>query len=315
MSKVNRDFPRRANGSDATYTLTEFEREFPDDAACLEYLVKKLYPNGIYCPKCERVTKHHRESQRPAYKCQYCGHHEHPMRGTIFQDSATSLKLWFYAIHLMAATRCGISAKQIEREIGVTYKCAWRMFKQIRSMLDEDGDGFKLSGKVEVDESHYGGLEKNKHRSKRLHRGTGGAGKTAVFGMVERGGRVIAKVVPNTQAATLLPHVTERVLPRSAIFTDEYVSYGPLAALGYRHKRVHHGQGVYVSGDAHTNTIEGFWSTTKNGIRGVYHSVSTKYLQTYLNEYAFRFNRRKSLHLEQPMFDAFMGRITKKAAA
>jgi len=293
----------------------EFERQFPDDAACLEWLVAKLYPNGIYCPTCERVTKHHRESQRPAYKCQYCGHHEHPMRGTIFQDSATSLKLWFYAMYLMATTRCGISAKQIEREIGCTYKTAWRMFKQIRSMLDEDGDGFKLSGKVEIDESHYGGLEKNKHRSKRLHRGTGGAGKTAVLGMVERGGRVIAKVVPNTQAATLLPHVTERVLPKSAIFTDEYVSYGPLAALGYRHKRVHHGQGVYVSGDAHTNTIEGFWSTTKNGIRGVYHNVSTKYLQTYLNEYAFRFNRRKNLHLTQPMFDAFLGRITKKVSS
>jgi len=154
-------------------------------------------------------------------------------------------------------------------------------------------------------------LEKNKHRNKRLHRGTGGAGKTAVLGMVERGGRVVAKVVPNTQAATLLPQVVERVLPSSTIFTDEYVSYGPLASQGYRHRRVNHGQGVYVSGDCHVNTIEGFWGTTKNGIRGVYHNVSAKYLQMYLNEYAFRFNRRKSLHLEQPMFDAFVGRIRK----
>ena len=292
----------------------EFEREFPDDAACLEWLVAKLYPTGIYCPTCESVTKHHRETARPAYKCQYCGHHEHPMRGTIFQDSATSLKLWFYAMYLMATTRCGISAKQIEREVGVTYKTAWRMFKQIRSMLDESENGPKLSGEVEMDESFFGGLEKNKHKSKRQHRGTGGAGKTAVLGMVERTGKVVATVVPNTQAATLIPHVVEKVMPSSAVFTDEYVSYGPLAGLGYQHRRVHHGQGIYVSGDAHVNTIEGFWSLTKNGIRGVYHSVSTKYLQTYLNEYAFRFNRRKSLHLTQPMFQAFLGRITKRAS-
>jgi transposase len=291
----------------------EFEREFPDDASCLEFLVKKLYPNGIFCPTCKVITKHHRETKRPAYKCQYCGHHEHPMRGTIFQDSATSLKLWFFAIRLMSATRCGISAKQLERELGVTYKCAWRMFKQIRSMLDEDGDG-PLTGKVEADESFYGGLEKNKHRSKRQHLGTGGAGKTAVVGLVERAGKVVAKVVPNTQAATLIPHIAQRVLPQSIIFTDEYVSYNPLEGTGYQHKRIHHGQGVYVSGDAHTNTIEGFWSLTKNGIRGVYHNVSAKYLQTYLNEYAFRFNRRKSLGRHN-MFEAFTARITKKLSS
>ncbi len=153
--------------------------------------------------------------------------------------------------------------------------------------------------------------KKTKHSSKRLHRGTGGTGKTAVFGMIERAGKVIATVVPNTQSATLLPKVVERVLPRSPVFTDEYVSYGPLAGHGYRHSCVHHGKGVYVSGDAHVNTIEGFWSLTKNGIRGVYHNVSAKYLQMYLNEYAFRFNRRKNLGLEQPMFDAFVSRIQK----
>jgi len=289
----------------------EFEREYPDDAACLEKLVEWLYPNGIFCPKCDKITKHHRAKTRPSYCCQFCGRHEHPMVGTIFEDSATPLKLWFYAMYLMASTRCGISAKQLERELGVTYKCAWLMFNKIRSMLDEDGDG-PLTGEVEADESFYGGLEKNKHRSKRQHLGTGGAGKTAVFGLVERGGRVVAKVVPNTQATTLVPHITQRVLPQSTIFTDEYVSYNSLEGTGYQHKRIHHGQGVYVSGDAHTNTIEGFWSTTKNGIRGVYHNVSAKYLQMYLNEYAFRFNRRKSIGRHN-MFEAFVGRIRKSA--
>jgi transposase-like protein len=310
MSKSNRNNPIRSGASDGTFSMMEFERAFPDDAACLEWLKNWLYPDGIFCPKCQKITKHHRVAKRPVYACQNCGHHEHPMSGTIFQDSATSLKLWFHAIFLMASTRCGISAKQLERELGVTYKCAWRMFKQIRSMLDEDGDGPPLAGKVEADESFYGGLEKNKHRSKRQHLGTGGAGKTAVFGLVERGGKVLAKVVPNTQSATLIPHIAQRVLPQSVIFTDEYVSYNPLEGTGYQHKRIHHGQGVYVSGDAHTNTIEGFWSLTKNGIRGVYHNVSAKYLQMYLDEYAFRFNRRKSLGRHN-MFEAFVHRIRK----
>ena len=137
MSKSNRNNPIRCESSDGTFTMMEFDREFPDDAACLEWLKNRLYPNGIFCPKCDKITKHHRVKNRPSYSCQFCGHHEHPMRGTIFQDSATSLKLWFHAIFLMASTRCGISAKQLERELGVTYKCAWRMFNRIRSLLDE----------------------------------------------------------------------------------------------------------------------------------------------------------------------------------
>jgi len=310
VSKANRNNPVRSGVSDSTYSLMDFEREYPDDAACLEKLVEWLYPNGIFCPKCEKVTKHHRATSRRSYCCQFCGRHEHPMSGTIFQDSATSLKLWFYAMYLMASTRCGISAKQLERELGVTYKTAWRIFKQIRSMLDESNDGPKLSGKVEMDESFYGGLEKNKHASKRQHLGTGGAGKTAVFGMVEREGRIVAKVVPNTQSATLMPHVIERTMPHSTVFTDEYVSYNPLEPMGYKHKRVNYATKVFVSCDAHVNTIEGFWSTTKNGIRGVYHSVGAHYLQTYLNEYAFRFNRRKSLG-RRNMFEAFTSRIAK----
>lgn len=290
----------------------EFEREYPDDAACLEVLVKKLYPNGIFCPTCKKITKHHRETNRPSYACQNCGHHEHPMRGTIFEDSATSLKLWFYAIYLMSSTRCGISAKQIEREIGVTYKCAWRMFNKIRSMLDES-DGPKLSGKVETDESFFGGKETNKHKRKKLPgnvRGT--VGKTTVWGAVERQGRVVARVVPDTSARSLLSQVRARIMPQTTIFTDEAFVYRTLPRLGYHHERVYHSAQIYVDGDAHTNTIEGFWSLTKNGIRGVYHNVSTKHLQSYLNEYAFRFNRRKSLG-RRNMFDAFVNQIKKEA--
>src|SRR5438128_3240323 len=140
------------------YTKKDFDSHFPDDATCLEWLRNYLYPDGIFCEKCKRITKHHRVVSRPSYSCDHCGHHVHPTAGTIFHKSPTALTTWFYAIYLMAQTRCGISAKQIQRETGVTYKTAWRMFKQIRSMLDEEVAPFGGFGKgVEMDEAYVGG--------------------------------------------------------------------------------------------------------------------------------------------------------------
>lgn len=310
MSKSNRNNPIRSESSDSTFSMMDFNREFPDDAACLEWLKNRLYPKGIFCPKCNAITKHHRDSKRPSYACQECGRHEHPMRGTIFEDSATSLKLWFHAIFLMASTRCGISAKQLERELGVTYKTAWRMFNRIRSLLDES-DGPKLRKEVEIDESWYGGSERNKHKNKRT--GRRNMGKTSVLGMVERHGRVSTKVLELPWKGYMLDPIRHRVLPRTMIFTDDALTYRNLRGMGFQNRRVNHSQGVYVDGDVHTNTIEGFWSLTKNGIRGVYHNVSAKYLQMYLDEYSFRFNRRKSLG-RRNMFEAVINRIEKKVA-
>lgn len=135
MSKSNRNVPKRSTASESSYTFYEFDKDFPDDATILEFIVGLLYPDGIYCPTCERITKHHRVRNRTCYSCQFCGHDEYPLVGTIFENSATSLKLWFHAIFLMSQTRCGISAKQLERELGVTYKTAWRMANKIRSLL------------------------------------------------------------------------------------------------------------------------------------------------------------------------------------
>jgi transposase len=295
MPKVNRNAPTRCKSSESEYSLMEFAKEFPDDATCLEWLWRnRLSKDGTHahCPKCKAkraFQRYHTSQQRQSWTCTACGHHLHPTAGTIFEKSATSLQLWFYAMYLMTSTRCGISAKQLERELGVTYKTAWRMAKMIRTELMEPDD-VPLSGKVEMDETYVGG--KNRRGSRKGRPIPGQTHKTAVFGMVERDGRVIARTVPNVRRETLMPIVKERVLPATTVFTDEYHPYNPLKKAGYKHKRIHHGAKVYVSGDIHTNTIEGFWSLVKRGIGGVYHSVSAKHLQSYLSEYAWRYNRR-----------------------
>ncbi|MDT7041507.1 IS1595 family transposase [Candidatus Nitronereus thalassa] len=286
-----------------TYTLKQFQKDFPNDEACLEWLMQSRWPNGIHCKKCNRVTKHHRLTNRPKYSCQFCGNHVSPLAGTILEKSSTSLYNWFYAMYLMASTRCGVSAKQIERETGVTYKTAWRMYKQIRSMLGED---YNLEGSsVEVDETYIGGKRKGK-------RGRGAEGKSIVVGAVQRKGKVVAKKVENVKANTLVPFVTERVLPKTIVYTDELPSYNKLPKMGYDHRRIHHASKVYVMGDIHTNNIEGFWSLVKRGINGVYHAVSDKYLQNYLDEYAFRYNRRDN---PAGMFNAFVSRVVTSARA
>src|SRR5438105_11507195 len=167
MAARKRDSVARTPASDSTMTLAEFLELFPDNDACLDYLKERFYPEGTPCPKCEKVTRFHRIKGRSAYSCQFCGHHVYPTAGTIFHKSTLSLQLWFFAIYLMASTRCGISAKQLEREIGVSNKTALRMFRQIRTLLAEDSDD-PIGGEgitVEADETFVGG---------KLPRSTGG---------------------------------------------------------------------------------------------------------------------------------------------
>ena len=280
------------------YTLSDFNAQFPDEDSCLEFIKNARWPDGIHCVKCEYITPHHRIRGRKVYSCQHCGSHVSPTADTIFHKSSTSLRSWFHAMFLMASTRTGISAKQLERELGVTYKTAWRMFHQIRKLMAQ-GD-LQLFGEVEVDETYIGG------RRSGGPRGRGAPGKTVVAGIVQRNGKAVAKVVPDVKARTLLPMIRQHVPRGETVYTDELTSYSPLGIMGYQHATVRHHAKQYVAGRAHTNNIEGLWSNVKRGLDGVHHAVSPKYLQAYLDSYIYRFNRRQD---EESMFAQLLAEI------
>jgi transposase-like protein len=309
MPPANRKQPQRAKSSESQFSLMEFMKEFPDDEACLEFLWRSRYsPDGKVadCTHCETIREFRRyehSQQRQAWTCVACGKHIAPTAGTIFHKSSTSLHLWFYAMYLMASTRCGISAKQLERELGVTYKTAWRMAHLIRTkLMEQDGGPFRGKRPIEVDETYYGGTHRNQRRWR--------DDKVAVLGMVERGGNVYALPVRSVKGPTLCDEIEMRILPPSHIYTDTLRSYNDLKPRGYRHTRINHSAGVYVVGNVHTNTIEGFWSLVKRGIGGVYHAVSAKHLQGYLNEYAWRYNHRNEprAHFTQLLLRAALPR-------
>ncbi len=302
--------PKQSIPKELRYTVADFNAEFPNDDSCLEHIKEQRWPDGVtQCEKCGVERKHYRVSGRTAYACDHCGNHIYPLAGTVFEKTTTPLKTWFYAMYLMGSTRCGISAKQIQRETGVTYKTAWRMFRQIRSLLSEDG--LQLEGStIEMDETYMGGKRRDHrgrpNRADMKHR--------PVVGMAERGGRrrVRAFVASDVTRKSLHGLAKEYIMPASTIYTDELPAYHGLEKInGYVHRRINHSAGVYVQGDVHTNTIEGFWSLIKRGIGGVYHSVSAKYLQTYLDEYCFRYNRRDSGNL---LFRAILERVSQRAS-
>ncbi|OGD94160.1 hypothetical protein A3A48_02785 [Candidatus Curtissbacteria bacterium RIFCSPLOWO2_01_FULL_37_9] len=273
--------------SNSKFTISQFLKRFPNDDACLEEIKNLRWPDGLIpCEKCNKETKHYKLKGRTAYSCEFCRNQVYPLAGTIFDKSTTSLTLWFYAMYLMAQTRAGISAKQLQRELGTTYKTAWRIFKQIRTLM-ADTDGLSLNGIVEVDETFVGGKATNR-KTKFLD---GQKPKEVVMGMIQRGGHAYFKHIPNTGKWTLLNQIKENVSPRATIYSDEYGGYYHLPKFGYRHESVNHLLET-VRGEVHTQNIENFWSHLKRGITGVYRVVSKKYLQCYVDEYAFRFNNR-----------------------
>lgn len=317
MPAVDRNDPKRAASSESRYSVMEFMQDFPDDATCLEWLWRTRYSEDgthAYCDKCqqERAFARYSTSQRrQSWTCKSCGDHVHPTAGTIFHKSATSLHLWFYAMYLMTSTRCGISAKQLERELGVTYKTAWRMYNLIRGELMTQ-DETPLVGEVEADETYVGGRPRLKdipHRkdgSVAKGKGPKFDKKQMVFGAVERGGQVRATVVPRDEVGGIPARVEEFILPESVLFTDEFAGYDKVGQKYAEHHRIKHAAKVYVSGDVHTQTIDGFWSLLKRGLSGTYHAVSAKHLQGYLNEYAWRYNHRDALSESGPAMFALL---------
>ena len=265
------------------YTFKQFKAEYPDDEACLRAVLENRF--GTTCPKCGVVdTKFYPITGRKAFACLHCRKHVYPLADTIFRKSETSLWNWFYAIYLFSVAKNGVSAKELERHLGVTYKTAWRMAKQIRILMQQDGQ--ILTGTVEMDETYIGGRKKGKS-------GRGADGKTPVFGMVERYGTVKALVTSELSHNVIHPLMRNYVKSDAIINTDSFHLYKSLSKIGYNHSTVNHTRKEYVRGDVHTNTIEGFWGQMKRSIDGTYHSVSPKYLQSYVNEFVFRYNFRE----------------------
>jgi transposase len=287
-------------GMSKPLSIQDFMKMFPDDDACLAYLFKARYGTEFACQYCGSVGKFHKISSAPAYSCQGCGGHIHPMVGTPFYNSHTPLQKWFYAMYLFTTTRHGVPAKELQRQLSVNYKTAWRMGHEIRKYLGVvDGDE-QLSGHVEADETMVGGKRSGGKR------GRGAPGKTVVFGMLERKGDVMTRVVENVRRATLEPHILANVKIGSTVSTDELKSYAKLARLGYDHGAVNHAAEEWVRGPHHTNGIEGFWSILKRSIRGTHVQVSRKHLAKYLVEFEFRWNMR---HAPEQMFPLLLERL------
>lgn len=277
-------------------TIQDFFNRFPTNDACIAHLFELRFGAGFACPKCGEIGKFRKLAKQPAYTCN-CGNHVHPMVGTIFQDTHTPLAKWFYGVYLFTTSRHGVPAKELQRQLGVSYPTAFRMAHLIRQhMAKVDGDD-PLDGHVEIDETMVGGVRTGGKR------GRGAPGKTVVLDMVERQGDVMTKVVPNVRQATLVPHIVANVTKGATVSTDELRSYAKLAGLGYDHGAVNHSKNIWVNGKHHTNGIEGFWSLVKRSISGTHVHVSRKHLSKYLGEFEFRWNSR---HEPSAMFPALM---------
>ena len=275
-----------------------------NEAAAFAYVEAALWPNGPVCPHCGCMGRiYELKGKNARIGLRKCGDCRKPFTvrmGTIFESSHLPLYMWLQVFHLMCASKKGIATRQIQRMLKCSMKTAWFLGMRIREAMD-DGSLDKLGGEgktVEIDETFVGGLEKNKHASKRKHVGTGGSGKEAVFSLVERGGRVRSHHVTEVNAKTLRPIITAQVDAATRVMSDEGATAKSLARKFKKHGTVSHSAGEYVRGEIHTNTIESYFAILKRGIHGVYHSVSQQHLHRYLAEFDFRYNARDALGVD-----------------
>ena len=280
------------------FTIKQFNERFPDNDSCLEYMFEQAYGSMPACLKCGIVNpSYYRVRGRKCYECKDCGNQLHPLANTIFHKSSTPLRDWFYVIYLFSVAKNGVSAKEVERHLGVTYKTAWRIAKQVRALMLQGTS--PLSGIVETDETYIGGKQRGKDITVQ--------DKAVVFGMVERGGNVKAEHVRSAGARVLLPRLQTSIVPGTTVYSDQARVYRTLHRVGYYHDSVNHSAGEYGRGLVHTNTIEGFWGQLKRSIDGTYHCVSPKYLQLYLNEFVYRYN-----HRQYPVFPVLIASASRR---
>lgn len=259
---------------------------YPNDQEYLDRLFYGTPANKTrLCPKCNTEQAFYHVNGRKCYECGSCGHQVYPLVGTIMEDTTTALWKWFKAIQMFGNSKNGVSAAELQRELEITYKCAWRIANRIRSLMESESLD-KLTGIVEVDETYIGG---KKPRNKE---GTGMENKTCVFGILQRNGEVRTFVVKNRDKKTLIPLIRKNVETGSVVFSDEHSIYTTLKKEGYEHDYVCHKKYNWKKGEVSTNAIEAHWSVIKRSIRGTYVHVSRKWLQQYLDEASFRHNRR-----------------------
>jgi len=268
-----------------TISTYELFAMFPDQESARAYLEGRLWPTGPKCPVCglgERI------SVRPGgyYRCNQCKEDFTVRTGTIFERSHIPLHKWLYAMYLLLTARKGISSLQLSKEIGITQKSAWFMLHRLREACGPGMD--KLRGIIEIDETYVGGVEKNKHETKKLKAGRGSVGKTAVLAMRERGGRTVAMPAENVDMATVKKAIFDRIEVGSTIHTDESAVYGGLDGMFFTHDTVNHSAKEFVRDGVTTNSVESVFAVFKRGLIGVYHHVSPDHLGRYTNEFAFR---------------------------
>jgi len=294
--------------------LIDVTKTYAVDETCLDLLENLRWPDGVRCLKCgsdklSRITRKGRNKNKRTrlFQClnPECKHQFTPTAGTIFADSHLPLSKWFLAVGLMINAKKGLSAKQMQRGLGVGYQTAWYLCHRIRKAMEE-GDLPKFTGVVEVDETYVGGKSKNMHKDVRERKitGTGVMDKAPVFGIIQRGGKVEAYSVPNVKKTVLVGKIMDRVsTDAEMVVSDELKSYSGLGK-SYRHEVINHIR-EWVRGNIHTNTMENFWSLFKRGLMGSFHKVSVKHLPRYLAEFTYRFNRRE----EQDLFMMTVARL------
>ena len=262
---------------------------FPDEQSAITYLSKILWPDGPICPFCG--SGRHNVCGNPMYLfCATCRQSYTIRTNTIFHRSHIPLNKWLYAMYLIVTSRKGISSLQLSKEIGITQKSAWFLLQRIRAACGNQVEAL-MAGIVEIDETYLGGLEKNKHEHKKMKAGRGHVGKTAIMGIRERGGKVMAKALPAVNFWTVEPIIEAKIAKGATVCTDEHGAYRDLGKkYAYTHKTVKHSAKQFVDGMAHTNGIESVWAVLKRGFYGTYHSFSEKHTGRYIDEFTFRLN-------------------------